>query len=136
MVKNYNLIIGVVLIAVVLFFIFFITISSSNSQINLVEADEFERLISSEEVFVINAHAPYAGEIEGTDLIVEDWENMNTYIDQLPEDKNTPIAIYCRSGRMSAISSQQLADSGYTNIYDLDGGMKAWEANGKELIFN
>ena len=132
--KNYNLIIGVIFVAVVLFFIFFLTIS--NSKVNLIDVDEFETLVNSEKVFVINTHTPYTGEIQGTDLIAEDWKNMNSYLNQLPEDKDTPIAIYCRSGRMSGISAQQLVDLGYTNIYDLDGGMKAWAISGREVVFD
>jgi cytochrome c oxidase subunit 2 len=58
---------------------------------------------------------------------------MESYINRLPEDKNAPIAIYCRSGRMSAISAQQLNDLGYANIYDLEGGMNAWQSSGRRL---
>ena len=131
--KNKYLILIAVGIVVILGALYLV--NNNNDIVNLVNVDEFENLIGNEEVFVINAHIPYAGEIQGTDLIAEDWENMASYSDKLPQDKNAPIAVYCRSGRMSAISSQQLVELGYKNVYDLDGGMKAWESSGRELLF-
>ena len=35
---------------------------------------------------------------------------------------------------MSAIAAKTLAQSGYTNVYDVPGGMKAWVKEGYELI--
>jgi len=40
-------------------------------------------------------------------------------------DKNTTIFVYCRSGNRSAIASQELANMGYTNVFDL-GGINNW----------
>lgn len=101
--------------------------------VKLINADEFETLMNEKGIFVVQAHTLYEKEIEGTDLIVEDWENMQNSIEKIPSDKNTKILVYCRSGRMSAISSQQLADMGYKNVYDLKGGMNSWEESGRKL---
>ena len=51
-----------------------------------------------------------------------------------PADKTAPIVVYCRSGNESAIASQTLLDLGYTNIENLDGGMNAWSASGRQII--
>lgn len=120
-----------VLIAIfILTFLFF----NSNS-VQSLDTDEFENTLNSEDVFLINAHIPYQGEIPNTDLFAEDWENMETYLDQLPKDKSSKILIYCRSGRMAQISGEQLIELGYENVYNLEGGMKAWETSGRGLIF-
>jgi rhodanese-related sulfurtransferase len=39
----------------------------------------------------------------------------------------------CRSGRMSAIAAEKLVSLGFTNIWNLDGGMVAWEQAGFEI---
>ncbi|MBL7058888.1 cupredoxin domain-containing protein [Candidatus Pacearchaeota archaeon] len=130
--NNLFFLIGGLLVVILIFFFVFL----NPNKINSVSSDQFEQLISSEEVYVINAHTPYIGEIEGTDLNAYNWENMDSYLDQLPEDKSTPIAIYCRSGRMSTISAHQLLELGYTNIYDLDGGMNTWQSSGRNLVQN
>lgn len=41
-------------------------------------------------------------------------------------DKEKPVYIYCRSGGRSGKAAKQLADEGFTEIYDLDGGILEW----------
>ncbi|MBT3405999.1 rhodanese-like domain-containing protein [Candidatus Woesearchaeota archaeon] len=109
--------------------------TTNTIQPHLVDSDEFERLMAQENVFLLNTHTPYEGDIEGTDATIEDWENIALHQDVLPENKDAMILLYCRSGRMSESSAQQLVDLGYKNVYDLDGGFKAWKASGRELIY-
>ncbi len=45
--------------------------------------------------------------------------------DELIPDKDTPLLIYCRSGRRSREAARILADLGYTRIYDM-GGLIGW----------
>jgi|APSaa5957512622_1039677.scaffolds.fasta_scaffold01253_2 rhodanese-related sulfurtransferase len=123
-----------IIIAGLILVLLFILIHKNET--SLIDSNEFENLIQNENVFVINTHTPYTGEITGTDLIAEDWENMVNYIDELPEDKSAPIAVYCRSGRMAGISAEQLIDMGYTNVYNLEGGMNAWKNTGRSLTFD
>ncbi len=40
-------------------------------------------------------------------------------------DKSRPVAVYCRSGRRSAIAVETLRGMGYTNVSDL-GGITGW----------
>lgn len=41
-------------------------------------------------------------------------------------DKEAPLLMVCRSGRRSGIICQQLANAGFAEVYNLDGGMIAW----------
>lgn len=41
-------------------------------------------------------------------------------------DKEKKILVYCRSGRRSKIASQELAELGYTNVYEF-GGIIDWD---------
>jgi len=52
----------------------------------------------------------------------------------LPNDRDATIALYCRSGSMSAEASAALLKAGYTDVRDLDGGMIAWEQSGRDLL--
>lgn len=85
-----------------------------------------------EQFAVINVHIPYAGEIDGTDANVP-FNDLDALVAALP-NKDAPIVLYCRSGAMSAEAAQNLADRGYTQIYDVPGGMNAWTASGRTLI--
>jgi len=48
----------------------------------------------------------------------------------IPSDKNTKIVLYCRSEHMSQIAAEKLISHGYTNIWNLKGGVVDWEQAG------
>jgi len=117
-----------------IFAIMLIFLFVSEKSVTNLNVEEFEKILNSDPVFVINTHTPYIGEIEGTNLVAENWQNIVFYKNELPEDKSTPIAVYCRSGSMSSSVAQQLSDLGYTKIYNLEGGMNSWEQSGRKII--
>lgn len=47
-------------------------------------------------------------------------------------DKDKPVYVYCKSGGRSARAAVILAEMGFTKIYDLAGGITAWEEDGRE----
>ena len=49
----------------------------------------------------------------------------------LPADKT--IAVYCRSGKRSALAAVQLASEGY-KVVNLEGGILAWKEAGKPVV--
>ena len=44
---------------------------------------------------------------------------------ELPTDKE--VVLYCEKGIRSVIAIQRLEASGFQNLYNLGGGMKAWQ---------
>ncbi len=44
--------------------------------------------------------------------------------DKVAKDK--PVVVQCRSGKRSAAAIMQLEQLGYTNLYNLNGGILAW----------
>lgn len=95
---------------------------------------ELHNLLKQKDFLLLNVHTPYEGEIDPTDLFVV-YNEIEMHLNQLPPDKNAKIVVYCRSGRMSAIAAKELLEIGYKNIFDLRGGMKAWEAAGYPLLY-
>jgi phage shock protein E len=51
-------------------------------------------------------------------------------------DKKATYALYCQSGRRSAIAFTKMKESGFLNLYNLDGGMNAWVASGLPRVGN
>ena len=99
-----------------------------------VSVSEFQSMLKDKDFTLVNVHIPYEGDIPKTDLSIP-YDEIDQNLDQLPADKNAKIVLYCRSDRMSTIASENLVDLGYTNIYNLDGGMVAWEGAGLDLEF-
>jgi phage shock protein E len=58
--------------------------------------------------------------------------NFEAEIEKL--DKNTTYAVYCRSGRRSAIAVDLMKKAGFTSLYNLDGGVIDWSASGLPLV--
>jgi len=41
-------------------------------------------------------------------------------------NKDEPLYLYCRSGNRSGKAAEILANQGFKQVFDLDGGFKAW----------
>lgn len=93
-----------------------------------VSVGELQTMLDNKDFTFINVHVPFEGDIPGTDLSIP-YDQIEQNLDKLP-DKNAKIVLYCRSDRMSNIAARTLVDLGYTNIYNLDGGMVDWEGAG------
>jgi rhodanese-related sulfurtransferase len=49
-------------------------------------------------------------------------------------DKTTPIYLICRSGRRSLRAGEQLQQLGFQSLFNVDGGMIAWESAGLPVV--
>ena len=98
-----------------------------------ITPDTLASMLAKKDFTLLNVKTPYIGEIAGTDLYVP-YTDLAARATQLPADKGARIVVYCRSGNESAIAAQTLIDLGYTNIDNLDGGMNAWTASGRQLV--
>jgi len=98
-----------------------------------ISAETLATKLKAKSFTLLNVKTPYIGEIKGTDLYIP-YTDLTARAAELPADKTAPIVVYCRSGNESAIASQTLLDLGYRNIENLDGGMNAWSAGGREII--
>ncbi|QCU90929.1 rhodanese-like domain-containing protein [Thiomicrorhabdus sediminis] len=55
---------------------------------------------------------------------------LNGKLGQLPKDKDAPVLVYCLSGARSARAAGQLVKAGYTQVFNLSGGINAWKNAG------
>ncbi len=99
-----------------------------------VNVAEFEKIIQDKNVQLVDVRTPkeYAeGHIKGAVNIDFKKRTFPDYINVL--DKNKPVAVYCHSANRSGKASLIMLSEGFKKIYDLDGGIKAWNAANKPL---
>ena len=49
-------------------------------------------------------------------------------------DKHTEMILYCGGGYRSALVADVLQRMGYTNVFSMAGGWKAWKESGGEVV--
>jgi hydroxyacylglutathione hydrolase len=55
-------------------------------------------------------------------------------MDQLPFDKGQSIAVTCASGKRSSTAISVMLREGYTDLYNVTGGMEAWKSAGFTML--
>lgn len=99
----------------------------------VVTTDELLNMLKSKDFTLVNVHIPYEGELPQTDVFIP-YDEIDKYLDRLPADKNTKIVLYCKTDRMSRIAAERLVELGYTNIWDMKGGMLEWRQKGYPIL--
>ena len=63
-----------------------------------------------------------------------DYFDIQKTIEKLPKDKSTKIVVYCTLGIRSEIVANKLIKEGYTNVYNLYGGILEWKNNNFQVV--
>jgi len=103
-------------------------IVQAKDPIQLLDVAAFKKGISNPEIQLIDVRTPKeyeGGHIENATLI--DYFSSNFKETLLTLDKEKPLYLYCKSGGRSGKASKILAELGFKEIYDLNGGYKAWK---------
>jgi phage shock protein E len=109
--------------------------SSSNEATKKVDPVEFSEVIAQPGVIILDVRTPEefnAGHIANAININVADSNFSTEVSKL--DKNATVAVYCRSANRSAVATKEMADIGFTDMYDMQGGIIDWEAAGGPVV--
>jgi len=112
-----------------LLFILILNSCNSTSQVNAgyknISQAEFQKTRKETNAIILDVRTPSEisqGFIEGATVFIDvnnvDFESK---IDQLDKSKN--YIVYCRSGARSAKAATIMAQKGFKNIYNLEGGI-------------
>lgn len=80
-----------------------------------------------DEGHIEDAHLmPYTSLVQQLDIPAQ--------VDKLPLGKDQSIAVTCATGKRSSTAISILRREGYTNLYNVTGGMKAWKKAGYKML--
>jgi rhodanese-related sulfurtransferase len=109
--------------------------SSSNEATKKVDPVEFSEVIAQPGVIILDVRTPEefnAGHIENAININVADSNFTCEVSKL--DKNATVAVYCRSANRSGVATKEMAELGFTDMYDMQGGIIDWEAAGGPVV--
>lgn len=98
------------------------------NDLSVVEAQEFMADKGAEEYQLLDVRQP--SEYEAAHLAGAVLIPLKELPDRLGElDKEKPLIVYCAIGGRSKMAAQFLAGYGFLNVYNMAGGIKAWQGN-------
>ena len=107
-----------------------ISCGNTNSQvIENIQALQFKKIINKQDGIIIDVRTPqefHSGHIK-------EATNIDFYADDFTDKlkivrKDVPIYVYCRSGGRSSSAASKMEKLGFTKVYNLVGGIGAWDA--------
>jgi rhodanese-related sulfurtransferase len=110
---------------------------SSSSTASDLSVTEFSAKIAEAGVITLDVRTPgefAEGYIKGARLINFQSGNFENEIAAL--DKNATYAVYCRSGNRSGQAVKVMQDAGFTNVFNMNGGVIDWANAGLPLVNN
>lgn len=90
------------------------------------------QLMNREDAGVLDIREPR--EVEGGTKIIGalhvPFSQLKDRVDTLALDKAKPLVVYCARGQRSVMAGSTLKAAGFTQLYNLNGGFKAWSEAG------
>jgi|SRR5690606_22270942 rhodanese-related sulfurtransferase len=114
------------------------TVMSCQGQtgIHVLSVDAFEQKLNatSEKIILdVRTDEEYAqGKMKNATQIDYYQRDFKTEVAKL--DKTKPVFVYCASGIRSNSAAKILKQQGFTEVYDLKGGLNAWARSGKPVV--
>ncbi len=96
---------------------------------------EATQLMNSKNALVLDVREPdeyAAGTITGSRNIP--LSAIAQRAGELSKHKAKPVVVICQSGQRSAKATGQLQKEGFTEVYNLSGGINAWKQAGLPLV--
>ncbi len=104
--------------------------------VKTVDVKAFDSGLKKENAQLLDVRTPDEykdGHLKGSTLA--DWNDQEAFLKNVKVlDKSKPVYVYCLAGVRSLKAADWLTKNGYTQVYSLDGGIKAWKEEGKPVV--
>ena len=109
--------------------------TSTAGAVQTVDPQTFLTTAAQPGTTVIDVRTPAefaAGHVDGAVNIDVEGATFKADIGTL--DKSATYAVYCHSGRRSALATDAMSQAGFTSVYNLNGGIGDLQAAGASIV--
>jgi rhodanese-related sulfurtransferase len=109
--------------------------SASSDAITDVDVAEASQIVDEGNTVILDVRTPEefaAGHLPDAININVESSDFATKVAGLDESAET--LVYCRTGNRSGVATDQMAELGFTDLADLQGGIEAWAAAGEQVV--
>jgi thioredoxin len=117
---------------IIISFIVFSCNGQNTKNSKTIDAKSFsEKIATTPNPQILDVRTPEEFSSDHIDKAVNvNWLGDNFVAEAEKLDKTKPVFVYCKSGGRSQSAVQKLEELGFTNIYQLQGGILKWDAAG------
>ena len=115
-----------------------LNIGCGQKSANTITPEQLKQKLDNHENMLlidVRTQAEYTGElghIDGTVLLPV--QDISSWIKDYQNDKNKEIIMICRSGNRSGRATQYFLEHGFKKVYNMAGGMIAWNKAGYPVV--
>lgn len=90
------------------------------------------KMDNKEKFFLVDVREPHEYEEANIGGLLIPMGEIPEHLDDFDEFQDSDIIVMCRSGKRSGQAIQYLEAEGFSNLYNLEGGILAWQELMKE----
>ncbi|MAU36689.1 MAG: hypothetical protein CMD14_04890 [Flavobacteriales bacterium] len=104
-------------------------VNTKSQVVKNISPEEFKKRINTNDGIIIDVrtskefHSSHINDASNIDFYSEDFIQKLKVV-----RKDVPIYVYCRSGGRSSSAAIKMEDMGFVKVYNLAGGIKAWNS--------
>lgn len=107
--------------------------STSNTVAEDVNVETFQSKMDGAQLLDVRTPAEWNEGIIEVAIMADFYEDsFKSELEKL--DKEVPVAVYCRSGGRSGSAMDIMKEMGFKEVYNLDGGIGAWNSANKPTV--
>jgi rhodanese-related sulfurtransferase len=109
--------------------------SSGADAITDVDVAEAQQIVEQGDAVILDVRTPEefaAGHLPGAININVESSDFADRVAGL--DESTETLVYCQTGNRSGVATDEMADLGFADMSDLQGGIEAWATGGGEVV--
>lgn len=106
-------------------------VSAANQKIKTIESSELKKWIDEDDKEFILLDVREVNEIAAGKIEAENYMSIPRGLVEMQfirkvEETDKTVVVYCLKGSRGALAAEALTDLGYSNIYNLKGGILEW----------